>query len=773
MQNPPPPPPRDAGDDHDNHDIDEALVRNDGMLLKALDQLVDILIGLSAEGTNGAAAVQLVLGQWYQKLHPALYERLVQLKRLEGTTGAPTSAEHDDEALRLEVANLQRKLGNTELLLGVAQRKLDQLNKDKEEHDDEALRLEVANLQRKLGNTELLLGVAQRKLDQLNKDKEEHEAVTRDTSTRLKMAEGAKRGLDKHVKELDEVIRGHVALELKLRERLAFVEDLWKAAKESGGGGTEGATAAKSSSAQVSQLKRDLEKTRHLLELAEARIEESKQEENRWHDMATMTKGELEGAKRRISKMEAASRRPGGAGVFHAEGGEGRVLTLKEGASSSSPRVKELEAAVAKLDAERSESQSMMASMEEEIRELEAAKASLEGELDEARRVAARVAEVEEEKEGISAELEEAKEALDYAAEDMQEAAAQRESESEANASELREEIERLQRRLEDEEQKEQEGADEILAEENARLREQTRALEQELARQRLSHRGGSEGSEGSAGSTRANIDRTLTLQERVLKLEQAASTMHKTNERLLRERQDEQERLSDLEAENRALRFARPNVPDNLVGILEENKRYREQLAELQQAVRRGSNSGSSSPPAAVSRSSPQHGDRLSEEERAELEELRERNHELQLEIVRNKKTKMTDEELQRQLQAAEDALRVAQEAIIAKMATIETAETSRRAALNMSNRPADMTLEEKHAYNDAAAARNIAAGRAIEEMRIALAEMEGRVPSLKGKVTRLRKQAEIRKQEYALEEESGKRPKRTEARVAMTMVV
>jgi len=390
--------------------------------------------------------------------------------------------------------------------------------------------------------------------------------------------------------------------------------------------------------------------------------------------------------------------------------------------------------------------------MEQEIADLEAAKADLEAQLEKARHVHDRVVDLEAEKEELSAQLEEAQEDRDAIREECEEM-------SETHASELREEIERLRRRLEDEEVEEDEGMAERLAE----LEETNRELRHEVesARRRSE--------EPSGGGTVGVAE-----QRRIAELEQAARVMYSTNEKLLRDAEVTKERLNDLESANRALRHANESVPADLAGVLEENRRYQEQLAQLMAAPR----------PSAVS---PMRGG-LSREEREAFES---RIRGLELELMQSKKTKQSDKDVQAKLAKEGDKLAALERQLEDAQRKLEIAQKEHKEMRRLPEFPAGTTLEQREKYNNEARKKSDKKYREIEELRNEIEKAKRSIPHLRSKVSRLRNQVELRRKladfqatggggeeaqdvpsEYELEEEEAKR-KKLETRLVQARVV
>jgi hypothetical protein len=399
----------------------------------------------------------------------------------------------------------------------------------------------------------------------------------------------------------------------------------------------------------------------------------------------------------------------------------------------------------------------MVAAMEEEIRELEASKLELELELEKARRAEEKVTELEAQKEGLNEEL-------DVVKDDLQEVV-ERESESSAGASELREEVQDLRRQLEAIEAGEVDGYEEMkwemdeLRERNENLekrvrgdgfeelRQQVANLEARNERLRRDLERAERGPEDE-GNTRGETEHSASMSQRIRELENAARLMYDTNQKLMRD----QERLRDLEEETRVLRYANPD----LVALAEENRRFKQQLTDLMQGT-----SGEAAVPATSSS--------------AEVEELRRRNIELEAALLRaQNKTTKTQAELETELEAAQEELRGAEEGLAGLQAAILTAEAARKAGLNTTEKTAGMTQGERFDFNATEIVRNREAFRAIEEMRLTALDTKNRIPSLRGKVTKLKNQLEMRKKEYELEEEANKRAKRTEGQlIAMRLLL
>jgi len=317
--------------------------------------------------------------------------------------------------------------------------------------------------------------------------------------------------------------------------------------------------------------------------------------------------------------------------------------------------------------------------------------------LEVARKSEERVVQLEAEKEELSAQVEEVEEERDVVKEEWEEYQA----ESETDKSDLREEVDRLRRLLDDAEMEEMD-VDEGAYAQIKDLEREVLELRTQLERETRMHLTTGEGS-GSGGETRAES---------------------RPNGALLA-------RIRELEAELEATRYA-PNV----AGLMEENRRYREQLAELM------TGSGRTAAEATMSG--------LVEEERAELERLRQRIAELELQLLRTKQTKVSDEDLQRELLEAETLEAEAEADVTRIQAQLDAAIESRKETLR------DRALSEKK-Y------------RAIEDLRLTLGRAVTLVRTRKGKLTKLRNQVKLRQQAFALEEEASKRTKRTEARVMM----
>jgi hypothetical protein len=165
-----------------------------------------------------------------------------------------------------------------------------------------------------------------------------------------------------------------------------------------------------------------------------------------------------------------------------------------------------------------------------------------------------------------------------------------------------------------------------------------------------------------------------------------------------------------------------------------------------------------------------------MSEDERTELESLRERTYQLELELLRTKKTSKSDSELEAELAAAEQELTKAEKEIARREAVIEAAEAARKAALDTRAQTAGMSLDQKFDFNRAEAIRNKKVHEEIENMVVELLGLQQKLAPLKGKVTKLRNQLALRRKEFELQEEANKRTKRTEARImlgARAMVV
>jgi chromosome segregation ATPase len=717
--------------DHGTHDLDEALDAQDGLILNGLDNLLEVLVGYAAGGSTsgmdtGATVVNLVVGDWFNKLHPLLYRRLASFKRLEsagGAGGATPSIVNDNNAVTTgssaRVAQLERELKQALHLLELANQERDQ----KSAH--------IQDLNRQLDNSETLLGVAKTNIAVLR----------RDTAQEAKRLQHANKELFASV---EKERSAKLVLQTRVDElltRLDVLKDL--------SGSEVAKTSAKStslSSAQVSQLKRDLEKAEHGLELAQVEIENIKLERNEAMDMRTMGEAAIKGAKVEVSRLQREAK-------YQAA----LVADLQNRVLSYEATIRELKNAPRTIStsARVQELEGMVESMEQEIAQLEADKAALEVELDKARlvedRLTGRAMSLEREKESISEQLEEVEEQRDVLKEEMEE----RESQSESNVEELREEVERLKRQLDDQEV---EGGDgyEDLVQDVERLRERNAELERKLEG-RLSF----ERSEGSEGATRGDSGRMANMARRLQEVEESARTLYETNQRLIRQRQEEADRLADLESENKALRYATPNLPANVPGLVEENRRYREQIQELmreRQTVPSTSSTG------------------MSEDERTELESLRERTYQLELELLRTKKTSKSDSELEAELAAAEQELTKAEKEIARREAVIEAAEAARKAALDTRAQTAGMSLDQKFDFNRAEAIRNKKVHEEIENMVVELLGLQQKLAPLKGKVTKLRNQLALRRKEFELQEEANKRTKRTEARImlgARAMVV
>ena len=728
---PPTPPSRGVESDHGTHDLDEALDAQDGLILNGLDNLLEVLVGYAAGGSTsgmdtGATVVNLVVGDWFNKLHPLLYRRLASFKRLEsagGAGGATPSIVNDNNAVTTgssaRVAQLERELKQALHLLELANQERDQ----KSAH--------IQDLNRQLDNSETLLGVAKTNIAVLR----------RDTAQEAKRLQHANKELFASV---EKERSAKLVLQTRVDElltRLDVLKDL--------SGSEVAKTSAKStslSSAQVSQLKRDLEKAEHGLELAQVEIENIKLERNEAMDMRTMGEAAIKGAKVEVSRLQREAK-------YQAA----LVADLQNRVLSYEATIRELKNAPRTIStsARVQELEGMVESMEQEIAQLEADKAALEVELDKARlvedRLTGRAMSLEREKESISEQLEEVEEQRDVLKEEMEE----RESQSESNVEELREEVERLKRQLDDQEV---EGGDgyEDLVQDVERLRERNAELERKLEG-RLSF----ERSEGSEGATRGDSGRMANMARRLQEVEESARTLYETNQRLIRQRQEEADRLADLESENKALRYATPNLPANVPGLVEENRRYREQIQELmreRQTVPSTSSTG------------------MSEDERTELESLRERTYQLELELLRTKKTSKSDSELEAELAAAEQELTKAEKEIARREAVIEAAEAARKAALDTRAQTAGMSLDQKFDFNRAEAIRNKKVHEEIENMVVELLGLQQKLAPLKGKVTKLRNQLALRRKEFELQEEANKRTKRTEARImlgARAMVV
>jgi len=218
-------------------------------MLNALDTLLEVVIGMSAQGGVATeatpAVIQLVMGEWFQKIHPVLYRRLVHLKRLEtgGQVATETAsgnvalkadlkralhmvelAQKQIDADKLEKANLQRKLDNANTLLETAKNNLQVSKRD------------MASLQRKLDNTNKLLEVAKNNLQAGGRGSEaEMRQLKMEVSSfrnRLEQAAETKRLMEGRIADLEKVVRDDAELEQQLRERLAFAEDLSSADRE-------------------------------------------------------------------------------------------------------------------------------------------------------------------------------------------------------------------------------------------------------------------------------------------------------------------------------------------------------------------------------------------------------------------------------------------------------------------------------------------------------------------------------------------------------------
>jgi|WetSurMetagenome_2_1015567.scaffolds.fasta_scaffold00643_23 DNA repair exonuclease SbcCD ATPase subunit len=402
-------------------------------------------------------------------------------------------------------------------------------------------------------------------------------------------------------------------------------------------------------------------------------------------------------------------------------------------------RIMDLEALVKELQSEQE-------SFHQEIRDLENTKAVLEEELEEARKAHDRLVDAEAEKESLHAQLEEVEEERDVCKEDYEELSA-RSAENESNTSDLREEVARLHRIIEDIEAEEVEGDEEArvkireLLKDNRTLQNEIEDLHGQMSRllEEKRRRGvveeeRSRGATTPEGRGAGESEHSLELHRRIRSLEEADRILHETNARLLREVSADRERLTDLEAENRALRYSAERSPaaGNVAGLEEANRRYREQLAQLM-AERR-----ESSPPSAVA---PASGG-LGASERAELDILRQRNYELELKFLKSKVTKMSEAELTSKLVKAEKEAEAAEQAVTAQQAAIKQFRIDRRAGITLENKPKGMTLDQEFDWNRAEANRNRALLEDEKAMFTQLQELISKRGAKRRAVTRLRNQ-------------------------------
>lgn len=747
---PPTPPSRGVENDHGTHDLDDALDRQDGLLVNGLDNLLEVLVGYAAGGSTsgmdtGATVVNLVVSDWFNKLHPLLYRRLADLRRLElaplrggggGVVAGGESVINDNNASG-RIAQLERELKQALHMTELA-------NKD---HDYQTSR--IAELTRQLDNSETLLEVAKNNLS----------VTRRDTAQEAKRLQHAN-------KELFASVEKERAAKLVAQKRVDDLLLRLDVLNDLTGGGSvqtssEPATTAtstsKSTSAQISQLKRDVEKANHRLELARAEMDEIKRDRDEAMDMRTMGEASAKGLQLEIARLKKEADRHerveedlrlevhNNRAAYNVLGAAYNALKEQKaktaaGTSSkfgSADRIRELE--------------SVVESMEQEIAQLEADKASLEVQLDEARKVEDRLVDLEAEKQSLSAQVEEVEEERDVLKDVLEES----KSESEGHVDDLKMEIARLQNLLDDKQVGSQDE-DEGLAEENKALKNLVGELERRLqgaGRQSLSD-------EGSEGATRGDSGRMANMARRLQEVENSARTLYETNQRLIRQRQEEADRLADLESENRALRYATPNLPTNVPGLVEENRRYREQIQELMRE--RQTTTGSTSPAAVPSTG-------MSEDERTELESLRQRNYDLQLELLRVKKTSKPDDELQREYEAIEKEVTKAEDELEKKIAEIERQVAARKAGMDTRAQTAGMTRDEHLEFNRAEARRNYDLDAVTEELRIQIVDDKERLRGLRSKATKLRNQVALRKKEFELQEEANKRTKRTEARIML----
>jgi len=397
------------------------------------------------------------------------------------------------------------------------------------------------------------------------------------------------------------------------------------------------------------------------------------------------------------------------------------IATLKQQlAQGGGGAVMEFEARIAELTEQLRDARAEVEHLKDEVTTLENEKASLYEEAQHVQAVERRVEELEAEKESLSHELDAVQDEHAAVQEELVEALREVEELSSHQSDPRVRAVPRVAGNggdltlVQSQEVQEELEGDAILMGRIRELEAVNRSLQSQLDRERR-HSAGSGGSEGSRGATRPESmgrddERYGVMARRIADLEEAAQIALTTNELLMRERAEEVRELNDLRAETRAMRYA----------TLENPPASRRPVGQ--------------------------------ETELAELAELRKRNRELRLYISRNTKNKTTSQELQAQLLSAQEDLITAEAAVATQKAAIVTAEEERRAGLKLPDFAPDLSLEERLALNDQIAARNKELNAAILRMNVELEEIAKRVPVLKSKVTRLRKQVVARRAEEDL---------------------